>query len=289
MIKSKIKDYLSVSKKEWNGLVILVILILLVLAAPYVYQLFYKDNTINLNDFNAAVALLDKAKPGDTVAGGRQYGHVDKKPGTAGFDPNHLPEKQWKDLGLNDRQIAIIRHFEAKGGKFFTKSDLRKIYSITPEDYKRLAPYLNLPDSDYRRHKLAPGEFVELNTADSARLTKLNGIGPAYARRIIGYRKRLGGFCRKEQIKEVFGIDDDKYADLKNQVKVDAYAIKKIHINQVDFDGIKNFPYLSFKQIEAIISYRDQHGDYESVADLRNIAIIDAVLFRKIAPYMTVK
>ena len=57
-----IKDYFSVTKKEWNGMVVLVILIVMILAAPYVLQLFHKDTTINPNDLNKAIAILDQAK-----------------------------------------------------------------------------------------------------------------------------------------------------------------------------------------------------------------------------------
>jgi competence protein ComEA len=51
---------------------------------------------------------------------------------------------------------------------------------------------------------------VELNAADSAKLTTIDGIGGAFAKRIIYYRERLGGFIAKEQLKEVFGIDELK-------------------------------------------------------------------------------
>ncbi|MDB4921060.1 MAG: hypothetical protein JWQ54_3043 [Mucilaginibacter sp.] len=61
-MKAPIKSYLSVTKKEWNGMVVVIILITLILAAPYVYQTFRKDNIINFNEFDKAVALLSKAK-----------------------------------------------------------------------------------------------------------------------------------------------------------------------------------------------------------------------------------
>jgi competence protein ComEA len=59
---SNLKKHLSITKKEWNGMVVLVILIALVLAAPYLLQLFGKDTIINPADFNKAVAVLNKAQ-----------------------------------------------------------------------------------------------------------------------------------------------------------------------------------------------------------------------------------
>jgi competence protein ComEA len=62
-MKAQIKNYLSLTKKEWNGMVVLLVLIALVLIAPYVYQWLRKDNTINVTAFNAAAAL-NNANPG---------------------------------------------------------------------------------------------------------------------------------------------------------------------------------------------------------------------------------
>ncbi len=61
-MRSQIKNYLSITKREWNGMVVLVVLIALVFSVPYVYQLCCKDTTINTKDFDAAVAMLDKAQ-----------------------------------------------------------------------------------------------------------------------------------------------------------------------------------------------------------------------------------
>jgi hypothetical protein len=48
-------------------MVVLIILIALILAAPYVYQLLGKDSIINPKDFNNALAVLDKAKKSQGV------------------------------------------------------------------------------------------------------------------------------------------------------------------------------------------------------------------------------
>lgn len=206
---------MSITKKEWNGMVVLIMLIAIVLAAPYILQLWREDTIINPNEFNKALAILN---------------HTKKSPG-------------------NDHPAAE---------PVFIK-------------------------------KAPAGTIIELNTADSAQLTGLNGIGPSFAHRIVVYRNRLGGFIRKEQLKEVFGMDDEKYSTLASQVSVDAYHINKIHINKVDFDGLSHFPYLTFKQMNAIIQFREQHGEYASLDDMRNIAILNDEILRKIGPYIDFK
>jgi competence protein ComEA len=289
-MKARIKNHLTITKKEWNGLVILVILIAGVLIAPYVYQVFHKDNTINFKAFDKAAAQLSQIEKKDT--NNTSAAATDDKlanPVMFPFDPNNLTVKQWQQLGLSSRQANVIIHYQAKGGRFYNREDLKKIYAITADDYKKLEPYINIPEAAAVSKKLKLGQVIELNNADSAKLTELNGIGPSFAVRIIRYRNRLGGFHHKEQLKEVYGVDSLLYADVSPQVSVNPVLVKKIDINTISFDQLRIFPYLAYKQVNAIIQYRAQHGNYNSIADLKNIVLLDENIIRKIEPYLNFK
>jgi competence protein ComEA len=277
-MKAQIKNYLSLTKKEWNGMVVLLILIALVLIAPYAYQGLHKDNTINVTEFNAALAALNKANP--QPLNGNQSPHS----ALFKFNPNTASVDDWQKLGITAKQAAVIKNYTTKGGHFRKADDLQKIYGLSKVDYARLAPFIIIPKENIKPHVV-----VELNTADSAKLTAIDGIGGAFAKRIVYYRERLGGFIAKEQLKEVYGIDELKYNEIKNQVKVDAKRIRRININTITFDKLRLMPYLNYKQGNAIVEYRKQHGDYTSIADLRNIAIIDDDILRKIEPYINYK
>lgn len=289
-MKARIKNYFTITKKEWNGLVVLVILIAGVLSAPYVYQLFHKDSTINFKDFDKAVAGLSKVekdgnyRPADT-ASDIQLRHPVMFP----FDPNSLLVDQWEQLGLSEHQADVIIHYQSNGGRFYKKEDLKKIFAITPEDYKRLEPYVNIPGSNFEYKKISPGETIELNSADSTKLKELTGIGASFAARIIRYRDRLGGFYHKEQLKEIYGIDSLKYNAFSSEVSVNPRLVKKMDVNTISFDQLRLFPYLTYKQVNAIIQYRTQHGNYSSVADMKNIAILDEQTLQKIESYLNFK
>lgn len=270
-------------------MVILLFIIVVVLAAPYSYRYIHKEKVIDFKDIEKDAALLKQAN-GDKDIGGEEPLSDDKiaKPQLFVFNPNNLPAEQWKQLGFSDKQISIIKHYEAKGGHFYNKTDVQKIYGITPEDYHRIENYINIPDGGgYTSNKLASGETIELNSADSAMLTKVHGIGPSFAQRIVEYRKRLGGFLNKEQLKEVYGIDDAKYHDIQAQLTLNPHTINKIDINHIDFEGLRKFPYLANKQTNAVIQYRTQHGNYRSINDMRNIVILDETILRKIEPYLS--
>jgi competence protein ComEA len=279
-MKAHIKNYMSLTKKDWNGITVLLVLIALALVAPYVYQWFRKDSTINVNEFNAAIAQLNKT---DKIS---MLNDADKKAKVAHFkfDPNNLSAEKWQELGLTESQANIIKNYTTKGGKFYKPDDLKKIYGITADDYKRLAPYIDIPsNSGYAVKGIT---VVELNTADSAKLTTVQGIGPAFATRIIYYRERLGGFISKEQLKEVYGLDEIKFKEVKDHVKVNPAHIRRININTITFDKLRLMPYLNYKQVNALIEYRKQHGNYNSMNDLKDIAIMDDQILRKIEPYI---
>ena len=222
-MKSQFKNYFAITKKQWNGLVVLVALILVVLAAPYVYQHYRKDTIINLSGFDAAVAQLNKAQKADSIAA--------------------------------------------------TK---------TPA-------YNNQSAKTYVSNKLKPGLTIEINAADSAQLTTVRGIGASFAIRIIRYRNRIGGFYKKEQLMEVYELDSTKYAEIKDQLTVDPSLVIKVNINTISFASLRQSPYLSYKQASAIIEYRTQHGSYNSIDDVGNVAIITPDVLHKIEPYIKFK
>ncbi|OAT80444.1 ComEA family DNA-binding protein [Desulfotomaculum copahuensis] len=65
-----------------------------------------------------------------------------------------------------------------------------------------------------------PVGMVNINTAGPSELDALPGIGPALAQRIIQYRETKGLFKTPEDIKNVSGIGDKKYEQLKDFIAV---------------------------------------------------------------------
>ncbi|PZG83778.1 DNA-binding protein, partial [Streptomyces sp. NTH33] len=63
-----------------------------------------------------------------------------------------------------------------------------------------------------------PTSPVSLNTATAEQLQTLPGVGPVLARRIIDYRTQHGGFRSVDQLREVSGIGERRFADLRSLV-----------------------------------------------------------------------
>lgn len=116
--------------------------------------------------------------------------------------------------------------------------------------------------------KFAKGTVVELNSADTTTLKGVPGIGSTFAKRIVKYRELLGGYCHIEQLKEVYGIDEEKFALLKDWFKVDTTLISKMRINILAGKELSAHPYISFSQAEIILKLRKKKGKIKNWDEL---------------------
>ena len=159
------------------------------------------------------------------------------------FDPNTISLEDLQRLGLSERQAASIENYRAKGGRFRSKDDFRKMYVVSDTLFARLEPCIAIPK-------------LELNTADSAALVTLRGIGPYYARKILAYRARLGGFYDKAQLLEIEGIDPERYEGLADAVTVDPAKIRPLDLWHASDSLLAQHPYLGAKGARSVIRYR---------------------------------
>ena len=138
------------------------------------------------------------------------------------------------------------------------------------------------------RYPRKTSRTIDLNTADTLDLQQLPGIGPVFARRIVRYRSLLGGFVDKEQLREVYGLQDSVYRRIAPRVTVaDTQAIARLDINTATFKQLVSHPYLDKYQAAAILDLRRQRGAYSTVEELHQIPIIESETYNKIAPYIS--
>ena len=119
-------------------------------------------------------------------------------------------------------------------------------------------------------------QAIDINTADSAAWVALNGIGPGFAKRIITYREKLGGFYQVDQLKEVYGLDTNWVKENHSILKVGAGVYRFLRINQVEWKDFKH-PYLPYGQSKVILAYRKQHGALKDFETLEQIQLLDLV------------
>jgi len=301
-LKNWLNKYFGFTKREYNGLLALMVILLLISVLPYFYGHIFRKQELITDVEQSAWKELVLADEKQSKYYNRSWKQTEaEKPiqtlSLVKFDPNQIDLVTWQQLGLSLKQAQSILNYRNKGGKFYQPEDLKKMYAISAEKYLQLLPYVAIGQAGNAGVKKGfppPRYFVkkdlvvvDLNTADSSQLDQVKGIGAAFARRIIQYRTKLGGFYKKEQLLEVFGMDSLKFEAIKSQVRVEGSNLVKIELNSIGSDGAKKHPYLTYKQLNAIVQYRKQHGKFNSIDDLKKVAILTPQNIERIAPYLT--
>ncbi len=218
-------------------------------------------------------------------------------------DPNRMTRQEWEELPLPRYVIRTLLNYRKKGGVFRKKEDLKKIYGMTDSLYEAVAPFLAVEpepperekDSSYvstpslkrsdDKRSWAP-DTLEINSADSAAFDRLPGISPWLARRIVRYRKLLGGYVRKEQLLEVYGLDSAIYAKISERIAVDSSLVIRINVNRCDQKTLAHHPYLSSQDAGALIFYREHFGKIGDLQVLEKKHVLPEKTFRKVLPYL---
>ncbi len=230
------------------------------------------------------------------------YNVEEQKAERFAFDPNTADSTQLLRLGLRPFIVRNIYKYRAKGGRFRKPEDFARMYGLGKEEYKSLEPYIKI-SSDYQpassliseteksglpkdslRYpvKLSVGEHIALNTADTTTLKRVPGIGSGYARAIVNYRNRLGGYVDVNQLLEIKGIPPEalQYIVLGNS------EVKKLDVNHLSLNQLKQHPYLNFYQARALVESRRLHGPLRSAADLRLISDFTEADIKRLIPYL---
>jgi hypothetical protein len=126
-----------------------------------------------------------------------------------------------------------------------TATQLPPAERISPRRQTRTASFTHT-------EKFRAGTVVELNTADTATLKKIPGIGSVFAGRIVKYRTLLGGFYSVAQLREVYGIDEERYLSLEGWFHADTSFIARLPVNYLPSDSLSKHPYITYRQARAI-------------------------------------
>jgi len=208
------------------------------------------------------------------------------------FDPNVATVDELNAIGIPKSISKRIIQYRNKGGSFRIKSDVAKMYGMDSTLYRRLFPFIDLPE------KLESKKFIKsekavaviqynLNESDTTSLKSVNGIGSVLAKRIIKYRESLGGFVRFSQLGEVFGLDSLTLKEFSQFYVSDGFVPRKININKASEKELDVHPYLSTRDARAIFTYRAQHGSFTSPEQLSKIKTLSEGTVNKIAPYLS--
>ncbi len=281
--KTIIKQYFTFSRQERKGIILLLALLLLLLLVRLSIKWVLRPQPLQLTF--TELPPLPAHQGADT--------QIPESSDLFTFDPNTASDEELKSLGFTEKNVLSLRKYQSKGGKLRKPADLLKLYGLSDELKQTLLPFVviatpHLPGDSTRSKTQKPAKVVELNKADSSELVALYRIGPATAGRIVEYRNKLGGFLKMEQLTELWGFDEDILYDLEGRISLDPTVARIFDLNTVTLEELKTHPYFKYKLSHAIVNYRQHHGPFKQMEELKNIVLVNDSVYQKITMYLRV-
>lgn len=253
-ITKTISDLLGFSKTEAKGTLVLIFIVLLgigvLIGLPHFFE---KNEQLDANQAEKLNAWVNEAR-------------------------SKIKLKQDnKDVTSKYKKVYKKQNYKAYNysKKKYTNNDKKQkrdsIYSIN-KSYKNEA----------KPNKII---VLDINKATAEQLKKVRGVGKKLSVRIIKFRDRLGGFYSMNQLKEVYGLENEIIEKTKKHFSIQSKP-KKIILNTDSLKLLASHPYISWKLAKVIIRYRKMHGNYDSPEKLQKIGAIKAETFSKLKPYL---
>lgn len=293
-----LKDFFHFNKGERRGILFLAFILILVILLRIFWPLKSETVSSDLEEFIQMVdSMEEKVNTADAI-------HEQEAEYDAGFpellpvsfDPNTVSRETLFSMGLPARLVNTFMNYRRKGGRFYQAGDVMKIYGMNDSIYTVLAPYIHIEvnaTSDLYEKKAPESNepavlMIELNAADTSDLIKLWGIGPVFSSRIVKYRDLLGGFYSLDQLKEVYGLDEELFDTIRYHLHIDTNRIHKMNLNQIPLEDLAKHPYLRSYQARTIVDYRTFVGRIGSLDDLVSEHLLSGDDFSRIRPYLEV-
>jgi competence protein ComEA len=303
-----LQEYFYYTRLERNAGIALCLLCAFTWLLPFTFpRLVAPPTKLDFTEVNRLAAMLAPVAAPENAGGvpslafrGREN-ESPRKVEVFPFDPNTATKEDFERLGLASRTAQTILNYREKGGHFYKKEDLKRIYTIRQEDYQRLEAFIQIPPKPgrekfedlpkstdnqgvatraaYEERSFAPQNFtkknsstiVDINAASVEDWQQIRGIGPGWAKRIANYREKLGGFASANQVAETFGLPDSVFQIALPQMQLGTNIFRKVKLNAATLDELKAHPYLSSFQATILFNYRQQHGNYTDLASVKKV------------------
>ena len=216
------------------------------------------------------------------------------------FDPNTIDSANAILLGIPVKQVNTLIHYREKGGRFYKKEDILKLYGLDPVIAHQLIPFIELKSAEnlskwgrYTRndkgnkyesnyddaHKYKNNNYkennygpwlkmkkaaiswtIDVNEADANEWHNKTKLPMNIVHQIINYKNHLGGFTHPLQLKKVYGLADTTFQNLRPHLLVQKNFKPLLNSSTMNFAQWKSLGIFEDQQIFEILKMRKQQG-----------------------------
>lgn len=299
------RDWFTFSRQDRRAIILLAALIVVAVVLLWTKPMWHREEAAVLLGTDSVAIRLASPNPRQPIV------KIEPRP----FNPNTADSLELLSVGLSPRVARNILRYRKAGGEFRRPEDLARIYGLHDSVFARVRPYVAIPQptglskgeslagvpeplpimlpsdtmqrehpyAEYMRAKYKPGQFVDLNRADTSELMKIPGIGPVYAKMIVDYRERLGGYHSIVQLRDLEVLPED----LGDWVHVSTPPAAMLNVNKLSLTQLRAHPYLSFYQAKAIVELRKREGHIRSARQLLFLDEFSEADIERLTPYLS--
>jgi len=312
--KEFLAKYLSYSRTERNGIIILLALLIGIIAFNLLLPYLIKHEKYDLSQFekeiNRFLEIQERAKDSlENLYNRPTYHHAENDGSHLTpfyFDPNDLLASEWEKMGLTEDQIRVIKNYEAKGGEFWKKEDLKKIYSISDEEYAVLEPFIQIQSRQDEKNEMENGfdhinpfpfDPNDMSRADWEKL----GLRERLINTLVNYTVKGGRFFSVEDFKKIYGLKEEEFLILEPYIEIpsdtiiyDSLSIEKkeillLEINSADTLDLQQLYGIGPSYARRIVKYRELLGGYVRPEQLLEVYGMDSSRFAGIQEHIILK
>jgi len=288
------KSHFWYTKNQRNGILFLLIIIIF-LQLIFHFKNFDSQQLVDLSQ----PKITSYKKQLDSL---KKKSSKKKKFKIYPFNPNYISDYKGYQLGMNVDEIdRLLAHREQK---LYVNSakEFQTITKISDSLLQKISPFFKFPEWVQKKNKnknnqqrYIPNSRInvseitteDINKATLKDFTAIEGVDEYISERIIKYRSKLQGFSFKEQLFEVWGLDELMANKILSTFSIkNKPIIKKVNINTASFKEVLSNPYIDYELCIQIFDYKDEVAELQSISEIKNIEGFPIKKYNRIVLYL---
>ena len=218
------------------------------------------------------------------------------------FNPNYISDYKGYQLGMNVDEIDRLLAHRKQRLYVNSAKEFQTITKISDSLLQKISPFFKFPEwvqkknnNKNNQQRYIPNSrinvseitTVDINKATLKDFTAIEGVDEYISERIIKYRSKLQGFSFKEQLFEVWGLDEQMANKILSTFSIkNKPIIKKVNINTASFKEVLSNPYIDYELCIQIFDYKDEVAELQSISEIKNIEGFPIKKYNRIVLYL---